>query len=262
MIRRRARGFTLLELVIALGMVSVLAGLAYSSLRQTSRLVEYRERQARTLHRGSFILRHLADHLQNVYLDSGAFDRPDAAGMLFEGGADQIIFWTHMPPPTRRRAQQGGLQRVEYSLGLAEEQDADLDAEPRSALQCRIYPELWDLAGEPAAQWSLPVDDIQFEYSDGETWAGGWDVEDAERLPRAVRVTLRVPSGGSEPLELTTTIPLHVTHEVDVDEPEDGGGEEEATAGPAAADAETESPGTNANAAGVSGGDTPFSQGR
>ena len=67
------------------------------------------------------------------------------------------------------------------------------------------------------------METLSFEYHGGEGWRGGWDVATEERLPRAVRVTVRLPGVDEEGLELQTVIALPVTARSQMEPPEAGG---------------------------------------
>ncbi len=96
-LQRRHRGFTLLEVLMALGLLALLLGLAWASLRtaiQASRSGEAliaRSEQARTVQ--TFLRRQLAQAMPLAYeqlADSGAERR-------FEGSADEVRFVAPMP---------------------------------------------------------------------------------------------------------------------------------------------------------------------
>ena len=132
--RRASRAFTLIEIMIALAMVGTVLTLAYSSFATVSRTIERRETYAAALHRADFILRHLTDQLQSVYLDAAAYYRLDDPTQLFDGGGDMLGFWTQAPPQARRELR-GSLQWVEYRMRSA---DADDDANGME-LVCDVY---------------------------------------------------------------------------------------------------------------------------
>ncbi len=227
MIPARRRGFTLLEVVIALAMISVVLTLAYASFATSIRIVEQRETRTRSLHRADFMLRHLADQLQSIYLDQAAFYRLDDPLALFDGSGDRLVFWTQAPAQTRRVSHRGGVQRLAYGVAPAVV-DPGTRAEDDPGLELRFaaFAELADDPDEPIATWALPVESVEFEYHDGAGWSGSWDIADAARLPRGIRVTIEMPDGRGDTLEVRTVIPLAVTAET-VFETEDqraGGG--------------------------------------
>lgn len=204
--RHRARGFTLLEIVIALTMISMILTLAYGSFSASTRIVQQREAYARSLHRADFVLRHMTDQLQSIYLDQAAFYRMEDPLDLFDGASDRLTFWTEAPVQTRRATYRGGLQRLMYSV-----RPADEDEEGAAfTLQFAAMPELRPADADPAAHWSIPVDTVEFEYHDGAGWTGSWNIEETQRLPHGIRVTIGMPNGRGDTLELATVIPLAV----------------------------------------------------
>lgn len=205
----RRRGFTLIEVLLAVAMVSMVLTLAYGSFSTATRVAEEREASARALHRADFVLRHLSDHVQNIYLDQVAYYRMDDPAALFAGSAESLTFWTQSPPQTRRASERGGLQQVVYRVESPDGPRSDAAA--AADLVHEAFPELQTDADEPAARWALPVEAVEFEYFDGHGWNPDWDVATEERLPRGLRVTVRLLDGRGVPLEVQTIIPVAVT---------------------------------------------------
>lgn len=243
-------GFTLVELLIALAMISLVLTLAYGSFSTTSKTVEHRENQARALHRASFILHHVSDELQGVYLDPTLYERLGPDGTYFAGAGSEFTFWTQTPAPTRRIGARGGLTLVHYRVLPASMADAPA-SEAAAALEdegqvlvCEMFDELSAVAvaedgfePEPTARWTLPVESVEFTFYDGDTWSGDWPLSDRKRLPRAVRVAVAVPTGEGATLDLQTVVPIQVTRTTLAEVPEEtfaqGAAEEVSDAGDA-----------------------------
>ncbi|MFA5683157.1 MAG: prepilin-type N-terminal cleavage/methylation domain-containing protein [Lysobacteraceae bacterium] len=180
--RHRARGFTLLEVLVAVTLLALLLTLAWGSLRtamQASRSGEAliaRSEQARTVQR--FLRRQLSQTL------ALPFERleDDGVEMRFEGGDDFLRFVAPMPGYLSR----GGphVQTLVVSRGQLAFNHQQLNGyDPQSPEPERESVVLLD--GIAGARFEFRDIDEDGELGD---WQSDWDA--VERLPLMVRLTV------------------------------------------------------------------------
>ena len=207
--RSRKHGFTLLEVLLALGMLALVISLIQGVFSGTTRSRRASREATQETHAAAFVLHRLADELAMAYLDPS---RTEATGLLVDTDSDEVssvVFTTRVPPVSGFSS--GGDAEMAYfvegdgegGLVLRRRESADLDG---------------DLAygGEP---YTLIKGLARFtvESYDGEQWLTGWD--SAERvdpplLPLMARITIAWlgPDGETERVYRTAT-PIYAAME-------------------------------------------------
>jgi prepilin-type N-terminal cleavage/methylation domain-containing protein len=194
------RGFTLLELLIALALVCTMLTIAFGGLRVAVAALSRGEDRAEThqhLRSIPFIFERAVGAAYPYRASAG--EAPQIV-VLFRGTADRLEMVTQAPPmrtpiPVAFTAVVIGLER---------------EPDPALEVRQRILPNR-----EPFSKAVLVLRDptirrLELAYLDANgAWQERWDGETENALPRAVRmsVSARRPGGGEEPLSLT--IPLH-----------------------------------------------------
>jgi general secretion pathway protein J len=198
MTRRRTRtaGFTLLEVLLALGIVAATLAIVFGGLRVgLAAWQRGEERTAKLDH-----TRSLAVLLERA-LD-GAFPyriSPEGereARILFEGLPDRLTFATLSPPfPTGAPAAFTAVSLSADAAGLALRQQIL----PNPIELDRLRPLLMD------ARTSA----LRFRYlgREPEAWRDTWDVRTEEGLPRAIEITL-VTRAGPRGVPQKLTVPM------------------------------------------------------
>ncbi len=210
-----AGGFTLLEILVATAIFSVLIGALYSVLFSGLRL---RESAHAAVEAGQpvaqvamIMRRDLANMTVPAERLAGAM-RGEPAGMS-GGQADEIEFYT-TSGIVRDEVPWGEIQRVTYYLEApAEGEETEGFDLIRQVERNLLTSTTIVLDDELLAQWRMlrGVDELTLRYWDGEAWLDNWDTEVEEgALPRAaqLRVEFVADEAGrrDEPLEIVAEI--------------------------------------------------------
>ncbi len=183
----RAAGFTLVELVVALSMVTVMMVLLFGGLRLGARVWDTVEQRTGTLHERQMIARFIMRELEQARPLTFA-PRDGDKRLAFVGKADAVYFVAPLPS----QAGGGGLhwlglevvgaedtRRLVLSYELFQTEDWQrYDPQPRRQLV--LYDELADAEFD---YFGAPGDSRQAR------WSAAWD--DPEKLPQLVRLRLK-----------------------------------------------------------------------
>lgn len=177
----KARGFTLIEVLIALVLLSLLMGGLLASLRtlgDTATRLETRGAQSEERRLVSGFLRQVIGGLVSKPVDPGDGTPP----LPFLGGAAELVWVAPMPA----RHTVGGLHRFRLSR-------AGLD---EGALRLQFLPYAGDAA--PAPDWGLADQrlllegleslEIAYQLAGSRDWLSAWT--EADRLPARIRLRL------------------------------------------------------------------------
>lgn len=178
--RPKARGFTLIEVLIALVLLSLLMGGLLASLRtlgDTATRLEARAAQAEERRLVSGFLRQVVGGLVRKPVDPGDGTPP----LPFLGGAAELIWVAPMPA----HHTVGGLHRFRLSR-------ADLD---EGALRLQFLPYVdddtppdWSLADQRLLLEGLQSLEIAYQLAGSRDWRSAWT--EADRLPARIRLRL------------------------------------------------------------------------
>jgi prepilin-type N-terminal cleavage/methylation domain-containing protein len=187
-------GFTLLELMIALGLTGVLSLVAYSALSLSLKAMRHGQaaaEQVQELRMGQTIL---ARSLSSAV--SGSLDRR----FYFIGNAKEMRFFTPVPLEAYNM---GGIYHWRVLAGQGESDQLVLAVEQTKNVNWFRDPEGVEvrqiLMGQLAA--------LRFAYGQGDQEYENWEADTAKALPDWVRVYLT--QKGREPL--VWLIPVHVS---------------------------------------------------
>ena len=201
MTRASRRGFTLIEVVIALTIVATLLVVMFAGLRVGLAAWQRGEERAEILDRTRSLAQILTPALNAAYPYQRPATAREPARLLFEGEAERVAFVTAAAPfPT---AAPIAFTAVTFSL------------EPGSGLAIRQKPLPNDDAFEqrPAAAVDVSISAVRFRYlrESDRAWADRWDATVEKSLPAAVEVTLTVTRGGRNVEQPPLVIALPVT---------------------------------------------------
>jgi len=200
----RSGGFTLLELLLVLAILSLILMAVQGVLVRTVTSKRRREEQARNLVLVDSVLRRLTEDLRGAYLDSAS------GGPAFTGGSSEMEFITTADELMASEGHAKTHVRVSYGLGVNE-------SDSRLTRLFRGEKRPGDEQGRPSYRELHPrVVALQFRYVVKRTEANGetacefrerWASTEEGGLPDAVEVKLSVSGtqagGGPEPtLEL------------------------------------------------------------
>jgi general secretion pathway protein J len=196
--RPRARGFTLLEVLLALSIVAVLMVIVSGGLRIGLTAWQRGEERAAKLDRDRSLLVLLEGALAGAFpyrVTPGDAEEPR---LLFDGQSDHLTFATLSPPlPTAVPAA--------FSV-------VSLAAEPAGlTLRQQILPSPVPLDRVPPMLVDARTSGIRFRYLGEENaWEDTWDLAQEDSLPRAVEITL-VTTIGRRSTAQTITVPIQAT---------------------------------------------------
>lgn len=196
--RARANGFTLLELLLALGIVALLLVIVSGGLRVGLTAWQRGEERSAMLDRA----RSLVVLLEHAL--AGAFPYRVTTGteleprILFEGRPDRLTFATLSPPLPM------GLTTAFSAVRFT----AD---DGRLALRQQVLPNRIMLDRLDPMLVDAHTSAVRFRYLGLEpgSWRDGWDITKEETLPRAVEITL-VIDAGARSTQQTLTVPIQV----------------------------------------------------
>jgi prepilin-type N-terminal cleavage/methylation domain-containing protein len=214
------RGFTLLELILSIGILSIVLVTIYATLSMGSRTWEKGERDIEKIQRERVVMNLLSREIKSAFpykvTPSELDDHKEF--YAFDGKKESISFVSGVP----LRGERGGLSWLTFWV----EEDLGLVVIERDALRADIFDERDSLDKDDMEVLDQRVTDIQFEYyqlKDGKTegegdgeWEEKWDAEKEGTLPHAVKVMLtieddtRQEDSDAEPYLRELVIPLMV----------------------------------------------------
>jgi type II secretion system protein J len=188
--RRRQAGFTLLEMLVAMGMMSVLAGALYASLLISFRARDSALRALEPVRKAELTMQMLRADLECVLPPSGILaaefigqDQVDEEGR----DADSVSF--HAVAMGMGLAGSGP-DIVKVELALASLDDGSGTALVRRVQTNLLAPEVTEPAAEVLCR---RVQAFDVKYYDGSSWQDSWDSTLQDNLlPLAVQVTLEL----------------------------------------------------------------------
>ena len=196
---RRDRGFTLLEVLLALGIVAILVVIVSGGLRAGLTAWQRSEERTAKLDRARGLVVVVERALAGAFPYRWSAEPDQEARVVFDGQPDRLTFVTTSPPlPTGAPAAFTAVDLTAGAAGLALRQQPM----PNRLVLERLEPVLVD------ARTSA----VRFRYLgvDAEDWRDTWDVAKEAALPRAVEVTL-VTGIGAGATGQTLTLPIRAT---------------------------------------------------
>lgn len=192
----RQRGFTLLELLIALAIVGALLGILLGGIRVG--LAAWRQGENRAeVHQH---LRSLSDLLARSVGATFPYQQPSREGgepeVQFQGEAERLSFVTLSPPFPQAAP-------VAFTAVTFAGRES---AEPGLAIRQKVLPNQDPFEEREPILVDGAVTTLQFRYQSPDGgWADQWDGAEEEGLPQAVQIRLTASLGGrTEELPLLT----------------------------------------------------------
>lgn len=208
-----AKGFTLLELLVALGIVAVLVTVLYETFSAVLQSTKQVEEVAEMDQMARISLGVLTNELRSAYWRSEG-DQPTSfifIGMDGESGgrpSDTLRFTTLSQSRTGAGIGDPSLSEVEYEL-------ITVPGTETAVLMHREETNLLSLSEKTLEQFELAeqVSGLNFRYFDGENWADEWSASDQKRLPKAVEIQILFKdlTGRERPFTTQTDIPIGQT---------------------------------------------------
>jgi general secretion pathway protein J len=199
--RPNDRGFTLLEVLIALTIVAALLAVAFGGLRVALAAWTKGEDRAEAHQHARGVTLSLARAAAGTYPYLGTRSEAPESVLLFTGQKERIEFVTQAPPfpfpiPIAFAA-------VVIELGEGEQRG--LVVRQRALPNWNPFKDATVVLNDPT------VTSIEFAYLDsGGEWQETWDVDAKQVLPNAIRITLGTEAGGKSVTVPPMTVSLQV----------------------------------------------------
>ena len=203
MSRSRARGFTLLEVVIALSIVGALLVIMFGGLRVGLGAWSRGENRAELLEHERNVDQLVDQTLGGSYLYRPASGPETKAGILFQGDPDKLAFVTVSPPVPA--SVPIAFTAVTLSLETGDH--------PGLTIRQKVLPNDDPFESVPPVIVDPGVTALRFRYQReaGDDWEERWDGTKEKGLPFAVEVTLTTDFAGRRIEHPAMVIPLRVT---------------------------------------------------
>ncbi|HET7873910.1 MAG TPA: type II secretion system protein GspJ [Methylomirabilota bacterium] len=188
MTRAGARGFTLLELLLALSIVATMLVILFAGVGVGFKAWRQGEARAEGLQRERGLAQLLARPLAAAFPYLGPADRGGARVIRFEGEPDRLSFVTAAPPVPLSPA----IAFTAVTLAM-ERQGA-----PGLAIREKALPNLDPFGPARPAVVDPAVTGLRFRYlrEPGAPWQERWDAAQERGLPRAVEITVTTAETG------------------------------------------------------------------
>jgi len=179
------RGFTIIELVVAVSITAIILGIIYSSYFGTVKTMEVSRARVKNYKLASIVLDKLGGDLSGVY-----FVERDKQ-TKFQGHADKLAF---VSTNCLGFQEQKDLCTIEYLLNK--------DKSPGDGFGL--------LRKQDDATFSFGdyFPGLRFTYYNGKTWQEKWDSDWMGRLPKAVEVEFLLDIEGSKPKKFSSIFNL------------------------------------------------------
>lgn len=216
------RGFTLLELLIAILILAVIVGIVYGSFSSVTTTMDMARAAAERLRFRQIVWRNFSGNLQGVYVDSAClqaeyqFLGENGDGAF--GPADKLRFASSLPMPGARSLP-GVSKVVTYELVDRNETSSEVagllpvdEERPGSVLLITEKPlrlESEDFVSQnddsllEINEQAVPVASMDILYFDGSRneWVEEWDSMEERRLPGGIWVKINFPRSEEERAE-------------------------------------------------------------
>ena len=188
--RRAERGFTLIELVLALSIVAIMVTMLFGGLRVGLRAWQRGEERAAVLQHARSMTQLLQEALGGIHAYSGQADKDTTAQaqvVMFQGGAERVSFVTVSPPMPLAAT----IPFIAVTLSM------DAGDAPGLAIREKALPNFDPFEAVPPSVVDPTISAVRFRYlRDEGTWEETWDGVEERAVPRAVEVTLTAMVNG------------------------------------------------------------------
>ena len=193
------RGFTIIELVVAIMIAAIISGAVASSLSQLGRARNISRIRMTASRRASDALESIRRDVQSTVRSDDLFDTrlrlaPEVVrSPVGEVDRDQLLLFNTRLRPIRRIDYSGEGDEYETQYRIEEDRDGPVLWRRRDAV-----PDEFEDAGGIAESIGDGVIGVRFEAFDGQSWVQEWD-SDVDGLPISIRAT--VTASGARPGE-------------------------------------------------------------
>jgi general secretion pathway protein J len=184
---RDARGFTLLELLIALSIVGVLLAIAFGGLRMGVVAWTRGEDRAEAQQHARGLSQIVTRTLGAAYPYQGAYGEGPEKRLLFRGAEHEVEFVSQVSPfPSEVPA---AFTAVVIAL--------DSTAQGRAlVIRQRVLPNREPFEKATVVLRDPAIQDLEVKYLAGEgSWSDSWDADAEKKLPAAIRLRFSMVRG-------------------------------------------------------------------
>ncbi len=183
-------GFTLIEVILALTIFALLAGIVYGALSLSQRAVAKAQTSAQRNQKQRSTVDLLGSYLRSAYPYRPT---PQNQAIFFDGASDSLAFVSAYSHALGGR----GMAKIQIRAAEADDGQAALSLEETTPVRLNGDQ---DSAGQSQSLVLREgIKDFRLEYLDpqaeDETWEELWDGQERRMLPRAVRLTYRDQNG-------------------------------------------------------------------
>ena len=184
------RGFTIIELVVAIIIAAIISGAVASSLSQLSRARDISRIRMTASRRATDALESIRRDVQSTLRSDDLFDTrlrlaPEIArSSIGEVDRDQMLLFATRLRPIRSIDYSGEGSEYETQYRIEEDRDGAALWRRRDAV-----PDEFEDAGGIAQSVGDGVIGVRFEAFDGQSWVQDWD-SDVDGLPISIRATV------------------------------------------------------------------------
>ena len=184
------RGFTIIELVVAIIIAAIISGAVASSLSQLSRARDISRIRMTASRRATDALESIRRDVQSTIRSDDLFDTrlrmaPEVArSSIGEVDRDQLLLFATRLRPIRSIEYSGEGSEYETQYRIEEDRDGAALWRRRDAV-----PDEFEDAGGIAQAVGDGVIGVRFEAFDGQSWVQEWD-SDVDGLPISIRATV------------------------------------------------------------------------
>ena len=183
--RRDERGFTLVELLIALAIVGALLAIAFGGLRVAMASWRQGEDRAEAHQHVRSVALTLARAVSAAHPYRGSRGLSPEVVVLFSGTEQRLEFVTQAAPFPG--ATPIAFTAVVFALD---------DGEPGLVVRQRVLPNREPFEEAEVVYRDPSVTALRFAYLDEGSWTDTWDGAEAKATPRAVRITVATTLNG------------------------------------------------------------------
>jgi len=200
--KRDSRGFTLLELVIALAIVGVLLVIAFGGMRVAIAAWRKGEDRAEAHQHVRSLALVLARSISATYPYSAPREQGPTATLLFGGTPTRLELVTQTAPyPASIPV---AFTAVIFEVNTKEDR-------PGLVIRQRVLPNRNPFTDAEIVFNDPTVTEISFSYMDENgSWQDSWDTEQRKNLPRAIRIGVGTRIGGRAETLPPLTVSLRV----------------------------------------------------
>lgn len=200
---RRAddRGFTMVELLIALAIVAALLAVAFGGLRVGLAAWQQGETRAEAHQHVRGVTLTLAHALTGIHPYQGSLGEAPEPVLMFEGSENRVAFVTRTPAFPFHVP----IAFVAVVMSIEEGDERGLVVRQRALPNPKPFTDAAVALRDPSVTRLA----LRYRNESGE-WKTSWDVETDKGLPRAIQMTVSAELGGRTETLPPMTIPVRV----------------------------------------------------